>query len=309
MAGQGEKAVPLPQKKLDAFSIKVDFGLNLIAGKRATKIAGQVNLPQRDAWERVVADKLIGSYVKNGKKWTELSDAELKAFYDRHFRQTVKNTLQHHGVRKVYSLPMLDGPSGGFRIHRRHGTDEHFQVQAKDGSTYAGFATVAENANSVDFSKPAMMPFLQQSTLTPVEGDAETAAGRIVFMDEWRSIPLEAMGKDVAGIAGVWMSPSSEPRCRFRLKLKSALLLKDTRDAAAWVFTAPLAFNIDKPSELAHLKAVEKKLSQVLQNLELKPRDGKIQLYAVDRETTTIEFTVQGTSAQHKEWFRAGSAM
>jgi hypothetical protein len=307
MTGQGEKAVPLPQKKLDAFSIKVDFGLNLVAGKRATKIAGQVNLPQRDAWERVVADKLIRSYVENGKKWTDLSDAELKAFYDRHFRQTVKNPLRHHGVRKVYSLPMLDGPSGGIRIHRRHGTDEHFQVQATGDFMYAGFATAAENADSVDFSKPAMMPFLQQPTLTPVEGDAEPPPQRIVFMDEWRSIPLEAIGKDVHGIVGVWMSPSTKPRRSLRLKLKSALLLKDARDAAAWVFTAPLAFNIDKPSKPAHLKAVEKKLSQVLQNLELKPRKGKIQLYAVDRETTTIEFTVEG--AQHSEWFQAGSAM
>ncbi|MBV6493235.1 MAG: hypothetical protein LDLANPLL_01251 [Turneriella sp.] len=303
MADKGDKAVALSQKKLDNLSTKTEFSLSLDGKKCVVK--GVVKLPQRDAWERVVSDKLVKSFVKDGKKWTDLSDEQRDAFHDRHFKQEIKNKKAHHGVRKVYSLPLIPIPAGfRFRINRAHGIDEHFQVYAKKSAAYSGFPANALDTSQVDFSAPELMPFLRKPTLTPVDGVLGVAPEKIVFMDEWRSIPLADVGDKSGQVIALWMAPNSDSRCRIRVQLKSEALVEET---AVWHLTAPLAYNIIKPSETPHIKAVEKKMSVIFGALELKPRDGKIQLYAVDRESTTLEFVVQGTSSLHKTWYNAGT--
>jgi len=297
---QGKATAMFKESKDTAkFDIKVNFLLAPANEKKALRIAGKVSLPQLLAWENIAKDKTVSTFVRKGAKWQELTSSDEEDLIKRHFPRTVVNTLNHHGVRKVYSLPLPEGPSGGFRIQRRNGRRQ-FHVQGVEGAKFKGF-TIRDG--QVDFSLPAILPVLTKpNSLAPVDGYVGQPTNEFVFMDEWREIPLANFPDAWQGVERFWLQPNSEPRMRIRLQISNTVI---AADLTAWHLTAPLAISTAKESEDKALAKLHKRLVTLLESINLKPRD-KVNLVSVNTKSTVYEFIVQSTSSEMKAWYNTG---
>ncbi len=292
-------AILSAQKDREKFAIKVNFSLAQDNGTKALRIAGEVSLPQITAWENLAKDKTVSRFVTDSAKWQELSDAERKTLILRHFSQTVINDRKHRGVRKVYSLPIPEGPSGGFRIQRRRDIRQ-FHVQAVEGAKFSGFAS---KNGRVDFSSPAILPVLTKAgSLAPIEGHVGQPFNESVFMDEWRKIPLDNFPETWQGIEAFWLQPNSEPRMRVRLQISNAIAADGM---LAWHLTAPMSISTSKKSEDEAMAKIQQRLVRLLERINLKPRD-KVNLVAANQTSTIYEFIVQGTNSEMKDWYNLG---
>lgn len=294
------KAKLFEEKDTNKFWTKINIKLEPSAGAKPLRIAGEVKLPQLGSWQAILSDKTIKELAKKSRKWTELAREESEELIARHFKKTIINPHKHHGVRKVYSLPLPDNPSGGFRIQRRRDTSRQFHVQGVEGAKFAGFAI---KGGKVDFNSPVIMPLLmRENSLASTDGYVGKMPQDFVFMDEWREIPLKNFPEDWKSVKRFYLQPNSESRMRVRIELENSLLVENN---SAWHLIAPLAISTAKVSEDKEIAKLQRNLGQLLNKWNLKPRD-KVNLVAADRNSTTYEFVVQSTNSQMQEWYNLG---
>ncbi|MCX7633648.1 MAG: hypothetical protein N2Z22_09990 [Turneriella sp.] len=296
------KSLFTKENDIQKFSAKVDVRLQLESQNKALRIQGKVELPQLVSWQSFLSNKTVKELIKNSRKWQELDPSKIVDLTNQYFRKTVTNPLRHHGVRKVYSLPLMQAPSGGFRIQRRRGESRQFHVQAIEGSKFAGFAV---RDGKVDFGAPSIMPLLvKQGSLAPVDGYVGKMPKEFVFMDEWREIPSNEFAQPNLPVSKLWLQPNSESRMRVRMEVDSKALFSGDK---GWHLVAPLMINMDKKAEDKEIQKLQKNLSQILDSLQLKPRD-KVTLVAADGKKTIYEFIVQSTNAAMRQWYNSGTA-
>jgi len=294
------KATPVFQdpKAREKFAVKVNFSLTP-EGKKPLRIANRISLPQAYGWDQLSKDKTVTAITRKGMRWQELSDAEKEALTGRHFPKTIAHELKHHGVRKVYSLPVPEGPSGGFRVQRRR-TVRQFHVQAIEGAKFSGFAV---NEGRVDFATPTIMPALTKAgSLAPTDGYVGQAATSLVFMDDWREIPLANFPAAWRGVEKLSLQPNSESRMRVRLQISNKVIADGIE---AWHLVAPMAVSTARKSEDKAIAQIQQRLTGLLEKIALKPRD-KVNLVSATRENTVYEFIVQSTNSEMKEWYNLG---
>ncbi|GAB4438665.1 MAG: hypothetical protein OHK0011_21400 [Turneriella sp.] len=285
-------------KDREKFSVKVNFSLTP-EGQKSIRIGDRVSLPHVNAWELLSKDKTVSAFTKEGMRWQELSSSDRATLIDRHFPKTIAHPLKHHSVRKVYSLPVPEGPSGGFRVKRRR-TVRQFHVQAIEGAKFSGFTL---KNGQVDFSAPTIMPALTKpDSLAPTDGYVGQPPANWVFMDEWREIPLTDFPATWQGVEKLWLQPNSEPRMRVRLQIVNTLI---AQGMTAWHLVAPLAISTGKKPEDKRLLSIQQRLVALLDRIGLKPRD-KVYLVSANDESTVYEFIVQGTNSEMKAWYNLG---
>lgn len=97
-----------------------------LKGEKAFKLNGSLKLPVEQDWIRICnSPELIDAF---GKACT---DAELTSKIARIWKRSATRDLAHAPVRREFSLPVIDKPSGGFRIRRTNlFGDELYQVHA-----------------------------------------------------------------------------------------------------------------------------------------------------------------------------------
>lgn len=165
----------------DAVWKEKDFVISfkLSPKKSAFKASGQLELPAKSDWKALVDSPELAI------NWGQPADDTFSQRIERKVRMNSSH-LEHTPKKRVVSLPVVDKPSGGFRI-RRHNLDGSavFQVHTVANNKYGGFS--ADSAGKVDWSTPVLCGHLQHANLVPL--DPETAsAEQLVRMSEWRVV-------------------------------------------------------------------------------------------------------------------------
>lgn len=239
---------------------------------------GDLVLPSISAWLRLANDPEIaecyGKNVPDGFSW----DSFLANKFSNNL-VTLKDRA-HRPVRKVYSLPIINSPSGGFIARRKMQSGEHlWQILKVDGFAYEGFAVSGDN---VDFSEPVVLKKLSSSSNLVAIGDKGTTNTSSCYMDEW--VQIEVDSSLTNHVLSIEMAPHSSPRQAFRVTFKrdyfeNDIVKKDTRLLPSEVKTA------DWPKDL------------------VKPRDNKFSVVAVNSESVSVEFISE--SKAHKKLLNA----
>lgn len=229
------------------FQLKVE-----LKGEKSFKLNGSLTLPVKQDWLRICdSPELADAFGK------PCSADELTSKLARIWKRPVMRDLAHAPVRREFSLPAIDNPSGGFRIRRTNlFGNELYQVHAINAKKYRGFASAGSN---VDWSKGILFNELQHENLTECGGRFITSAD-VTPMSEWRKVVAEDN-------LSIWIAPGTEGRRYVRVEttfIQASHWFEQSVEN--WAITSPLSlpasFKVDKPAEFQ--KAVGTELSELL---------------------------------------------
>ena len=198
------KLLPANSKKLvkpeiseKDFSVSVNFALN-----KQCKVKGKVILPVAGEWHRLLENPLLN--VHYGE---EITESELDRILAEIWKRKENRTIEHARVRREFSLPLIDKPSGGFRIKRNSLCGETlYQVYAIN-TKYVGFSATD---GIVDWKEPRVHSLLRHKRLIDLEGRYDDSA-EIIPMDQFRKVH--------DGEVNIWMAPGSESRRYIRVEM------------------------------------------------------------------------------------------
>ena len=262
-----------------------------LKGEKAFKLNGSLKLPVEQDWIRICnSPELIDAF---GKACT---DAELTSKIARIWKRSATRDLAHAPVRREFSLPVIDKPSGGFRIRRTNlFGDELYQVHAINAKKYRGFASADCN---VDWSKGILFNELQHENLTECGGRFIISADE-TSMSDWRKVLSEDN-------LGIWIAPGTERRRYVRVEttfIQANHWFKQSVEN--WAITSPLSlpasFKIDKPAEFK--KAVGTELSELLGQ----PRDKIFIENIVNAKRIRFWYTVRNSNKKMNESYNNAS--
>lgn len=128
-------------------------------------------------------DKWLGKNLKIEED--HIPASSWKNLQESFFRAHRHNAGRHKSVRKVYSLPVVSAPSGGFRVKRENPMTKETVYQV---SSVAGFATKGLDSS---LKQEAPIDELQKSkNIAPVGALYQEPPASVVDFDEWREIDL-----------------------------------------------------------------------------------------------------------------------
>ena len=221
---------------------------------------------------------------------------ELTSKLARIWKRPVMRDLAHAPVRREFSLPAIDNPSGGFRIRRTNlFGNELYQVHAINAKKYCGFASAGSN---VDWSKGILFNELQHENLTECGGRFITSAD-VTPMSEWRKVVAEDN-------LSIWIAPGTEGRRYVRVEttfIQASHWFEQSVEN--WAITSPLSlpasFKVDKPAEFQ--KAVGTELSELLGQ----PRDKIFIESIVNTKRIRFWYTVKNSNKKMNESYNNAS--
>ncbi|MFP4615256.1 MAG: type II-B CRISPR-associated RNA-guided endonuclease Cas9/Csx12 [Thiohalorhabdus sp.] len=261
----------------------------------------EVVLPFRADWLAVLDDPELASALGG-----EAKEFNWKGFHERRFPRSRPNR-QHQGVRKVFSLPLRDDPSGGVRLHRKHpeGQDIAQLAETETGpgkGQFAGFWVDPKgkwNARPLDEIQLSTGATLSQASPRPAEVSHE------ILLHEWRTLlPRSSLGD--SRVREVLAAPTdSSPRFRIQLTTDWPLLkeiLSQMNVSLESPFALPPALEFrGRGKDLQ--AALGAKTDACLAKLRT---DTTPSLAVVGLgDTVTVEYTIAGDS-RLKSWYLQG---
>lgn len=256
--------------EIDAKKFEVNFTAKGLLGSGADKFI----IPAKKQWQKLIESEDMKTIIASGLKNNQ---DNLNDFLRGYFNIVNNpNGRKHATVRKVYSLPLADNPSGGVRIRRKNSIGEYiYQLQAIDDFGTKGFevidgVVVPSKANAV------MLDAYLTDNTTPLGYRHRVEKPEFVFYDDWRtlSIPTDF---DYS-VEKIEMSMGTSSRRYFRIHQKWDDFKQTLGDLVA----------VESPLQL---ESVIKGVTSLFDG-EIKPRD-KITLLAVG-ETVSYLVEAQG---------------
>ncbi|MBQ9431088.1 MAG: hypothetical protein IJU44_06005 [Kiritimatiellae bacterium] len=193
----------------DAVIQKIKDGCTLKINVRGFK-KEPIQYPSFQRWMRIINLECFN------EKWATATSANDPLWEHKELSKFFSSTppgLAHDRTRKVFSLPLLESPSGGFRIGRRNpfGTRTWQTISAP--AVYSGFAVTSDGVN---FSTPVVQTNLTSRNIHGFGGRfAET--GNYVRMDAWRQITLTDEEKTL--LKRVFLAPGTNERMYAKVEL------------------------------------------------------------------------------------------
>ena len=223
-----------------------------------------------------------------------------KLFEEFFHTNKIKNPKKHRRVRKDYSLPVVSGPSGGFRIKRKNPiTDELvYQVSSIKSFSTKGYDSELKQVVLIDNLRTSrnISTIKEQFQAPPNEDD-------ICYFDQWREIsPLPADLKEK--ITSLYYAINSKDRFRIRVEMPFKYFQQLDDSIQSWeqvkseievkkeIFKT--YFLIDNP------KSLEKQITLLGQ-----PRD-KLFVENIRSERITFTYIVDRTNKEMKAAYQKG---
>lgn len=152
-----------------------------VALKGTVTATGNLILPAKTDWL-----KLCQQIKLNEKKGSDCQSFDWASLEREFFKAGSKRP--HHKTRQEFSLPVIESPSGGFRVHRKATNEQPvWQLMAINSTAASGF--VVTNG-LIDWKKTALLPALYHSdNLVPLGLRYEPYPAKILPFDLW--LPIE----------------------------------------------------------------------------------------------------------------------
>ena len=241
--------------KDDNFYIKIDIkGIDKnVYGKIGEC---KVIAPFRQEWEKLLDHAEIKKVLGKKKADTGIDlPSVLKQIYLNNSHQPRNYRVK---TRKVFSLPVIDGPSGGYRIHRINPSNGEsvYQLVCINKSKSKGFTVSCQNI--VDFDKPIQIPYLDGSNITALESDYQNMKNNICPNDQWVKIGIP---KSLKNVLELHAQASTSNRSKYSVCMKyevfneNILTLTDHGKAEEWY---------DVPTKIKIMENKRKEFEMVL---------------------------------------------
>lgn len=181
------------------FNIKVD-----LVGHKLGRVKGNLTLPSKNDWKNLLAQpelqSRLGTKNADGLDW--------HALFGNFFKSGSKRI--HSKARRNYSLPIIDAPSGGFRVMRKSPTGEIiWQLVAQKDSLASGF--YVEN-NKISWNHAVSLDLLISRNIVEVNSCYKKALDMRVSFSKW--LTLECDHPDITKLE---MAPGSKDRRYIRI--------------------------------------------------------------------------------------------
>mgnify|MGYP001942264871 CR=1 FL=1 len=188
------------------FTLKPSFSIG--KGKDAlVSLDGQLYLPAMLDWQRFISQPEIASQLGCKSSMPENTREICESFF-----KVRRGKVQHKRVRREYSLPVVEAPSGGFRIRRKGPNGQNvWQMQPLEGTPSCGFTVDVETVN---WNRLAQIPHLRKSENIVGKGERYLPPPKeVVLFDKWLTIQNDQIP------AGVEMSmaPGTKGRRYIRI--------------------------------------------------------------------------------------------
>ncbi|TLS71017.1 type II-B CRISPR-associated RNA-guided endonuclease Cas9/Csx12 [Aliarcobacter thereius] len=248
--------------------------------KTSTKIYGKtLILPIKDEWERFDSffkKELINQNIeykeKDGKY--QVDNEILISICKKYFN--IQNKNIRNKARKVFSLPSVEAPSGGFRIRRKnHKNEDIYQLVGIDGAKSAGF--VLENGK-INSSKDVLLPTLVKSKNISFKEPAKKEIQEYIDMNNFRNLTDFINLENIS----IFVAPASTNRPLVKVELDFNLLKKILKNE-----------NLNF-LELDNIKLEDEQkeiFDEVFNSCNFVPRDNKIKILKADSNRVLIEFS------------------
>ncbi|MCZ8341769.1 MAG: type II-B CRISPR-associated RNA-guided endonuclease Cas9/Csx12 [Leptospira sp.] len=259
----------------------------------------KIRIPSINEWKRLLNLPELNEFYSqgDGKETSFLYKNKIELDFFKSIKFNVNK--KHTPKRKVFSLPMVDSPSGGFRIKRKNfdGSDI-FQTVSIEGLYNVGFYLNENN----ELSESKMIPALEESpNLSLAQVNFVQKFEKNVKMDEWREIDLSTY--ESLPIVEYNLSPGSQDRMFVRLKMK-------TSDFAKIII--PMSDCEWNLYQLPSLLKLDKKKNSFFQKIEIPiqfPRDGKIRIQSISESFVLFSYTVESTTKDIEKLYNLGKAL
>lgn len=258
-----------------------DFGVSVKGGwpgrarNKEWKVEGKLRHPVYRDWKRVLNYALSQADATGGlPDWQQLVEKLFRPGSNR----------AHRKSRREFSLPIVKGPSGGYRIRRNTPDGQVVQLVAIGDYSISGFPVTAKG---VDWKHPRTMQVLERSpAVQPVEPRVEQHHNDAVALDDWVSI-TDSLPE---GIEALEAAPGTKDRMYVRV---TQLLEVFNR----WLDRAnETAFTREKIPVEVSLSKDEKKRLKVNFDWIGFPRSNLF-VEQVDQTAVTYRYIVESTSA------------
>ena len=234
--------------KAKDFDVKVDINV-----KGLGKIKGKLIHPAINEWRKLLTLPEIKSAV--GLKSPKIN---WQLIGKRYFGEG--SARPHSKTRRVYSLPIVDSPSGGYRIKRVAPDGSNiWQLMSIEGTGSCGFAV---NDKGVDWKRAVAIPALRDSTVVAIGERYQTEPSAQVYFDDWK--PLQISNESIIAAA---MAPGTKDRRYISVNQKLS-------DFKAWLFKSGV--EIQSPFEITSEIKVDAAKFQEAHGIDIlgKPRSN-----------------------------------
>lgn len=265
-----------------------DTEIGLAGSEIGVRTRVKISHPVRQSWENIIdepsLERFFGVALRDNLKtqfegtWMELIQAR--------FSYNSDERLPHQRVRKVFSLPVIDGPSGGFRLNRKSVYHQNVQqLAAVEGSANFGFYVGRTDDGIVKWDG-LLPPFVKSKKVFSVDINSAQVTSqdlRKVRFSEWFEIeiPEELRSK----VRKIQYSPNSKDRIKVRAEIMSAQIGDF------------LGFECSDPFDLTPVLKANSTGNRLGSAPLGKPRDGNIRVCWISRESLKLEYTVESNNA------------
>lgn len=260
-----------PDKKLEPIEAE-SLRKDLLIKMNFEGAKGDLMLPAMNEWIRAINElKHANLPREKGEKLTE----EFLKLGHKIFNVPEKSRRQ--AVRKVFSLPLLDSPSGGFRIRRLTPSSEHaYQVQS---------AHAQARGRLVDNPKKFLaLPGLISESVTPVELGDLFNSGRFISFTRWFDLPISQSDKNRGIISGKFQLATKD-RADIELEITYNLLAQilGEEESCGPESVGPMISDFSSP---------------LGDRILGKARDGKVEVVAVKERSVVVRYVRDSGSAE-----------
>lgn len=296
-----------PKKKKDAkkkdllnpqdFTIKLEVKSIYLSAELREISEKTLTYPAITHWEKLVKEDFI--QTNQGKKISFDEDG-FNTLIKKHFPQKNPNNRSHKSVRKEYSLPKLNSPSGGFRAKRKNADGSKiWQLFTVEGLAAAGFSN---KDGKIDFTEQGVMPIpqLEQSgNLTELKTRYQASKGELEPFNAWREVNLTE--KYINKLESIRLSTNSKSRFRISITISYKQFKK---------FIKPLLKNGENIKHWSNLQA-ELKLENVKDwgetfgELLGTPRSNLF--VTATGQKISLEYIVQSSNKVMKDAYQVGT--
>lgn len=200
-----------------------------ISGLRQVQLEGKLTLPVKKEWSKIYSALTATT-----------SEEDLQTVINRFWKRPHKQKLSHIPTHRELSLPILDSPSGAFRIRRRTRAQQDIvQVHAANAKL-AGFA----QSNGITlWKKEVLFERFQSLKMTAFSAryfpETETTS-----LHEWRQV--------LDGAIKVWLEPGSA--IRFNVRIEAPF-----EDVRRWIMAGEPSMDISSFLEIPALLKLKSK--------------------------------------------------
>lgn len=278
--------------KADEIIKQKNFEINAsFNNKQLGKFKGKLTLPAKQDWQNLInhpeIKPLLGAKAE-APNW--------QTFFADYFNSG--STRSHKQTRRVYSLPIVDSPSGGFRAKRKTPNGEIvWQLMAIEGTSSKGFLV---KDGQILWNQTAPMEALSTKNLTEVGGRYFEGADSFISFSDWLTIEVEH-----PDVLQVRMAPGTKDRRYIEITQSLAAfnswLERSNEETYSSMWDVPNDFKVKAPKLFAEAHQNEV-LGSPRSNIFIKKLGEQVTYwYIVESSNAAMRNAYQAAYAKLKE--------